>query len=93
MIGFFDVIAASAELEISKPDPAIFQWALEQANCIPQNAMMVGDRLDNDIAPANRMGIHSVRLLRGIGAYHEPQSRDELPEYTIRMLEEILDLV
>ena len=93
MIGFFDVIAASAELEISKPDPAIFQWALEQANCIPQNAMMVGDRLDNDIAPANRMGIHSVRLLRGIGAYHEPQSRDELPEYTIRMLEEIFDLV
>ena len=55
--------------------------------------MMVGDRLDNDIAPANRMGIHSVRLLRGIGAYHEPQSRDELPEYTIRMLEEIFDLV
>ena len=40
MIQFFDVIAASAELEISKPDPAIFQWALEQANCIPQNVML-----------------------------------------------------
>ena len=93
MLEYFDVIAASAELGISKPDPAIFQWALEQANCIAQNAILVGDRLDNDIAPANRMGIHSVRLLRGIGAYHEPQSRDELPEYTIRMLEEIFDLV
>ena len=93
LLGFFDVIAASAELGISKPDPAIFQWTLEQANCIAQNAIMVGDRLDNDIAPANRMGIHSVRLLRGIGAYHEPQSRDELPEYTIRMLAEIFDLV
>ena len=93
MIELFDVIAASAELGISKPDPAIFQWALEQANCIAQNAMMVGDRLDNDIAPANRMGIHSVRLLRGIGAYHEPQSCDELPEYTIRTLAEIFDLI
>ena len=93
MIKFFDVIAASAELGIAKPDPAIFQWALEQANCIPRNAVMVGDRLDNDIAPANRTGIHTVRLLRGIGAYHEPQSRDELPEYTIRTLAELFDLI
>ena len=93
MIEFFDVIAASAELGISKPDPAIFGWALEQANCVAQNALMVGDRLDNDIAPANRMGIHSVRLLRGLGAFHEPQSSDEVPEYTIQMLSELLDLI
>ena len=93
MIEFFDIVASSAELGISKPDPSIFMWALEQANCAARSAVMVGDRLDNDIAPANRMGIHSVRLLRGIGAYHEPQSRDELPEYTIRTLAELFDLI
>lgn len=93
MLGYFAVIAASAELELSKPDPAIFQLALTQANCLAQNAMMVGDRLDNDMAPANRLGIHSVRLLRGIGAYHEPQSPDEYPEYTIHTLAELFDLI
>ena len=93
LLGYFDVIAASAELRISKPDPAIFQWALEQANCIAQNAVMVGDRLDNDMSPANRLGIHTVRLLRGIGAYHEPQSSDELPEYTIQTLAELFELI
>ena len=90
---FFDVIAASAELSMAKPDPAIFEWALKQADCRPQDAVMIGDRMDNDIAPANRLGIHTVRLKRGLGAYHEPQSDDETPEYTISMLEELLDLL
>ena len=93
LLMYFDVIAPSAELGISKPDSRIFQWALAQANCPAQNAVMIGDRLDNDIAPANRLGIHSIRLLRGLGAYHEPQSADEIPEYTIQTLAELFDLI
>ncbi|MBQ7523316.1 MAG: HAD family hydrolase [Oscillospiraceae bacterium] len=93
LLQFFDIIAASAELGMAKPDPAIFEWALKQADCSPQNAVMVGDRMDNDMAPANRLGIHTVRLKRGLGAYHEPQSDDEMPEYTISMLAELLDLL
>ena len=89
---YFDVIAASAELGVAKPDPAIFQYALKQAGCAAQNALMVGDRLDNDVAPANRLGMHSVRILRGIGAYYAPGSADELPEYTIRTLAELFNI-
>ena len=90
---FFDVIAASAELDVSKPDPAIFQWALTEADCPAEKAVMVGDRLDNDIAPANRIGMHSVRVLRGLGACHEPQSADELPVYTILTPADLLRLL
>ena len=90
---FFDVIAASAELRMAKPDSAFFEWALNQAGCRPQNAVMVGDRMDNDMAPANRLGMHTVRLLRGLGAYHKPQTDDEKPEYTISSLAELLDLL
>lgn len=90
---FFDVIAASSELGISKPDTAVFQWALTAADCPAENAIMVGDRLDNDIAPANRIGMHTVRILRGPGAYSRPQSTDELPEYTISTLEPLLSLL
>ncbi|MBQ4425281.1 MAG: HAD family hydrolase [Lachnospiraceae bacterium] len=90
---FFDIIASSAELGMAKPDPSIFEWALKQAKCSPQDAIMIGDRMDNDIAPANRLGIHTVRLKRGLGAYHEPQSNDEIPEYTISMLAELFELL
>ena len=93
LLQYFDVIAASAELRVAKPDPAIFQYALTQADCPAQNAVMVGDRLDNDAAPANRLGMHSVRLLRGLGAYHSPLSDDEQPEHTIQTLAELLALI
>ena len=93
LLQYFDVIAASAELGMAKPDPAIFEWALKQACCKAQNAVMVGDRMDNDIAPANRLGMHTVRLKRGLGAYHEPQSKDEKPEFTISTLAELLDII
>ena len=90
---YFEVIAASAELGMAKPDQAIFEWALKQADCRPQDAVMVGDRMDNDIAPANHLGIHTIRLKRGLGAYHEPQSDDEVAEYTVSTLTELLDFL
>ena len=89
LLAFFDVIAASAELGVAKPDPAIFEWALKAADCPAENAVMVGDRLDNDVAPANRMGMRTVRILRGLGALHEPQSADERPAHTVRTLTEL----
>ncbi len=93
LLQFFNIIAASAELGMEKPDLAIFEWALNQADCCPKNAVMVGDRMDNDMAPANFLGMHTVRLLRGLGAYHKPRSVDEKPEYTISSLAELLDLL
>lgn len=73
LLRYFDMAASSAELGLSKPDPAIFRWALEQAGCDPKAALMVGDRLDNDIAPAKRLGMHTVRILRGAGIPYAAQ--------------------
>ncbi len=93
LLQFFDVVVASAEAGVAKPDPAIFRIALEQAGCAPAQALMVGDRMDNDIAPANRLGMHSVRVLRALGAFHSPRSPEEEPEHTIRDLGELLRMV
>lgn len=60
--GLFEVHAISEELGVEKPDPRIFQWALERARLTPQQAVMVGDRVDNDIGPARRLGMQGVWL-------------------------------
>jgi FMN phosphatase YigB (HAD superfamily) len=80
LLRFFEVLAASAEFGAAKPDPGISEWDLNQAHCPAKAAVMLGDRPDNDIAPAKRLGMHTIRLLRGLGAYHEPQSNEETPE-------------
>src|SRR5437868_3323302 len=53
----FEVVAFSEELGVSKPDPALFRHALAIAGVAPAQTLMVGDRLDNDIAPAAALGM------------------------------------
>lgn len=62
---YFDVVAASAEAGAAKPDKRIFELALSQAGCSADEACMVGDRLDNDIAPAAEMGMYTVWVRQG----------------------------
>lgn len=72
LLQYFDVIAASAECGAAKPDPAIFLLALTQANVLPQNAVMIGDRIDNDVLPAKALGMRTVRIRSGPAAAYRP---------------------
>jgi HAD superfamily hydrolase (TIGR01549 family) len=53
---FISICLSSTEVGLEKPDPAIFQLALSQSGCEPPQAVMIGDRLDNDIRPARLLG-------------------------------------
>jgi HAD superfamily hydrolase (TIGR01662 family) len=57
---YFRILAISELIDLKKPDPAMFRWALEQAGCAADEAIMVGDRIDNDIAPARALGLHTI---------------------------------
>lgn len=58
----FKVVLLSEEEGLHKPDRAIFQRALELANADASSCVMIGDRLDNDIAPALESGMRTVWL-------------------------------
>jgi HAD superfamily hydrolase (TIGR01549 family) len=58
----FEVVAFAAELGVYKPDRALFQAALGRAGVAPAEALMVGDRLDNDIAPASALGMATAHI-------------------------------
>ena len=72
LLRYFDVLAPSAELGTAKPDPAIFLWALRQSGCDPKNAVMIGDRIDNDVLPAKALGMRTVHILTGPAAIYAP---------------------
>lgn len=56
----FEFILSSAACGIRKPDPHIFQLALEHFKVSPDKTVMVGDTLDADILGANQLGIYSI---------------------------------
>ena len=90
---YFDLIFASAELGLSKPDPRIFRLAQEKAGCSPDQAWMIGDRLDNDIKPAKEAGWNTIRILQGYNSKQQPKGEGQRPDYTISRLSELLDIL
>jgi len=92
ILPLFDVVIASAEEGVSKPDHRIFELALEQAGCLPRESVMIGDRLDNDIVPANALGMKTVWIKQGMGQYYVVRSAEERPDKTINTLEQLLEV-
>lgn len=88
-----DLVIASAEEGVSKPDLKLFQVALKKAECMAVNAVMVGDRLDNDIAPANTLGMKTVWVKQGFGQYSTPRNEMEKADYTVDNLSEVCKLL
>ncbi len=56
----FPVAIAAGELLAPKPDPKPFLTALERLNTVPQRAMHVGDSLNEDVLPAQQLGMHAA---------------------------------
>ena len=92
LLKYIDLVIASAEEGVAKPDLRIFQIALDRANCKPKEAVMVGDRIDNDIVPANKIGMKTVWIKQGFGSYAEPKTVEEQPDYIVNNLVEITEL-
>ena len=55
-----NILVVSEDVGVSKPDPAIFQAALERAGCPADEAVMVGDSWANDVEGARAAGIRPV---------------------------------
>ena len=92
ILKFIDLVIASAEEGLEKPDRRIFELALSRANCKPENAVMIGDRVDNDIVPAKKMGMKTVRVKQAMWKYWEVSNEDEQADYEVNDLSEVLAL-
>lgn len=79
----------SGEVGLAKPDPAIYRVALERAGCAPEDAVMVGDRIDNDVVPAKAVGLRTVHVPSAAYAIQVPRSDAERPDVAVARLEEV----
>ena len=59
-----DELITGDDLPATKPDPRAFAYALERLGASPDEVMMVGDSLENDIRGAQAAGIHAVLIDR-----------------------------
>lgn len=89
ILQYIDLVIASAEEGVSKPDKRIFKIALERSKCEPDQAIMIGDRIDNDIVPAKSLGMHTIWIKQGFGQYWNITIEEEKPNYVVNDINEI----
>lgn len=66
---FLALVQAATAVEpitIGKPGQVIFEQAIKRVGGAPENTVMVGDRLDTDIAGGNMAGLNTILVLSGI---------------------------
>ena len=89
--GVFDRVFGSDDLGMDKPEHRFFLHAMREVGCAPEEAVMVGDRIDNDIIPAKELGMHSIRVRTGYFAADTPKNDAEVADVTIDSLPEIIE--
>ncbi len=81
----FDSVLISSQAGHAKPDPGIFQAALNRHKVSPAEVLFVGDTPEADVAGAEGAGIKGVLL--------DPKARQQGDFIRIQNLKEVLSLI
>ena len=86
---FFSHQGVSGTHGFRKPDPRVFLHACDALGVRPEACVMVGDRIDNDIAPARGLGMRTVLFRTGRHAAQQPRTWEEVPDAEARTVPEM----
>lgn len=70
-----------------------FEKAMDELNLSPSNVLAVGDKVSSEIRMANRLGMISVRILRGRFSKIKPRNELEEPDYSIKNIVSVIPLL
>jgi HAD superfamily hydrolase (TIGR01662 family) len=90
LLRFFPLRQYSSDTIFRKPDRRIYQDTLEKLNLRPDQTVMVGDRLREDIRGAQKLGIKAV-LKHGLNNQNKTINRNHIP--VIHSIAELPDLI
>lgn len=86
----FPFILVSEEVDLWKPDPRIFQRAMELGEAAPDETVYIGDNPKHDVAGAKAASITSIWMNRAQTEWTEP---GDPPDYEISDLREIFAIL
>lgn len=66
---------------VGKPEPLMMQKGVQHLGFDAAQTVMVGDRLDTDIAAGHRAGLMTALVLTGVAKREDLASADVLPDY------------
>ena len=75
---------------IGKPEPVLYEMSLKRMKAVPEQTLVLGDRLETDILGAVRLNLKSAMVLSGVTQREELTHSDYQPDW---VFDDISDVV
>jgi len=86
IVGALEGMGFPPEAVMGKPSPGAYRIALELAGVQPDEALMIGDRLETDILGAQGLGMDTALVLSGISTLEDVERQGIRPTWITRDL-------
>ncbi|MFV1949899.1 MAG: HAD-IIA family hydrolase [Anaerolineales bacterium] len=93
VIGAIEIASNQQALIIGKPQSQLFNLALSRSGAAAEQALMVGDRLNTDIAGAQRLGIRTALVISGVTTREEAKIWRPAPDIIVNDVLAVLDQI
>ena len=80
IIAALEAATAQPARIVGKPQPLLFQMALERLGIAPAEALVVGDRLETDIAGGQAAGCRTALVLSGVTTQEQAMAWEPAPD-------------
>ncbi len=81
-----------APIIVGKPEPTMYLQALERLNITADRVLVIGDRLETDIACAQLIGCRTALVLSGVTSTDQANAWEPAPDIIAKDLESIIKL-
>ncbi|MFX1320871.1 MAG: HAD family hydrolase [Promethearchaeota archaeon] len=89
ILQYFHITLFSDETGFYKPSPIMFETALKNLNCEPQNAIHVGDLLETDIKGAKEYNMLTIWINDSFSS----RSINIQPDFEIQQIPELIEII
>lgn len=76
-----------------KPEPYLFQLAMRRMDVIPEETLMVGDRLETDVLGGQNAGCKTALVLSGVTKREDAEIWEPKPDLIAENLSQVLEML
>ena len=92
VLAFIEAGSGEKPLITGKPEPFMFELALERMGLRPDEVLTIGDRLDTDILGGQRAACRTAVVLTGVSTLEEVKAWTPAPDLVLPNLADLLPL-
>lgn len=78
---------------VDEKDVHVFKETMRSLGCLPDEVIVVGDRIKSEIKLANTLGVRTVWYRKGKFSDELPTERLEFPDWTIDSLPKVVGII